>query len=217
MVLRIADQFSSCRSLDGKPKIFIVQSCQNVGDFMVQSPIVQEESTLSKGLLMQPSLEPQQQQQEIEDRRYEYPNYGTPGSELIAITCEHGIPEVDAKRWPQNPKAVPSCEVPDSDKESQTNSLLMPTCPDVFMCYSTLPGHLSNRDPVKGTLYIQSLVKRLSEVTDLVTALHHVISDVKEQVAAAKERGDNVDDSQCPFFFHSTVHRSVFLAGTRIT
>jgi len=88
--------------------------------------------------------------------------------------------------------------------EATKTSLLLPTdVSDFFISYSTLPGSLSYRDHDKGTFYIQELTEELKKGREVKASLDEVARRVQQKAPG----------QQTPFYYVSSVQKSVYLCG----
>lgn len=89
-------------------------------------------------------------------------------------------------------------------------SVLVPGFPDFLMSYSTLPGSISYRDTVAGSLYVQELNDCLRKGSEIDRALKQVSSQVKKRLADRGEQEGVCNRFQLPFHLTSGMDRLIF-------
>ena len=102
-------------------------------------------------------------------------------------------------------RSTPTLQEAIIDRE---RSSMVPGSPDFLMSYSTLPGSVSYRDSVAGSLYIKALNDNLRKNLEIDRALKLVTNDVKKQL---KERRDTVERFQLPFHLTSGMDKLIYL------
>jgi len=191
-ILQLASFFypGKCQSLNGKPKLFFIQSCQNETDC---------KSDLDQ-LTTNPDPAPPQ------------------SIPVTNITVSNQGDSADPDPWvptvpPRNDLTAgvqPSSDVDKAEYEhlghlcqddisvpkirSKMKTCLVPSQPDFLMSYSTLPLSKSHRDETVGSLYIKLLAKRLMEPREIDLALKLVILDVQQRVDEINESWKVVDE-----------------------
>lgn len=182
-ILSLVDYFSDrqCPTLKGKPKMFFIQACQR-GDAEPANAF--PSPPLSSDSSARPAIDPDEVQE--------------------AMTSEVSL-EADAMDAPHFSVVDDSLPVTFRHK-----SVLVPGFPDFLMSYSTLPGSISYRDTLAGSLYVQELNDCLRKGSEIDRALKQVSSQVKKRLADRGEQEGVSDRFQLPFHLTSGMDRLIF-------
>jgi len=90
---------------------------------------------------------------------------------------------------------------------------LVPGAPDFLMSYSTLPGSISYRHPVTGSLYIQALANNLKQNIEIDRALKNVTVEVERKLRKKGELDSSAYQNQLPFHLTTGMSKLLYLAS----
>ena len=93
----------------------------------------------------------------------------------------------------------------DNLPECPAQSDLVPSSPDFFMSYATLPGCLSYRHVELGSVYVNALSEQIKQFKQTLS-LDHILMKVTETVRNQMEKiyPKEINERQFPFHLHTT-------------
>jgi len=95
----------------------------------------------------------------------------------------------------------------------EQRAALVPGAPDFLMSYSTLPGSISYRDTVAGSLYIKALANNLRQNIEIDRALKNVTLEVEEKLREKRELDRTLYQNQLPFHLTTGMSKLLYLAS----
>jgi hypothetical protein len=239
-VLDITDYFSArrCPTLAGKPKLFFIQACQK-GDRTDDPPEgsrmqTDEQSSSVPGLVTDAVPDIQMAGLEIRDiqaishevtppngRSNVTGNTSAASANIQPIATElvHDADMenagVSSQRATNQQRPLPSRgsspSFPSDSLPVPVRAVLVPGEPDFLMSYSTLPGSVSYRDPIHGSLYVNALCKYLRQSFEIDRALKLVVKGVKDTLTEQRTLHNIPYDEQYPLHFGTGMSKLLYL------